>query len=67
MYYVPALCHDDQKEWNRKAVLNIASSAKFSSDRTITEYATDIWDLKKCPVKKDIANETALSNAKSLK
>jgi len=62
-----ALYHDDQKEWNRKAVLNIASSAKFSSDRTITEYATDIWDLKKCPVKKDIANETALSNAKSLK
>lgn len=37
-------------EWNKKAVLNIASAGKFSSDRTITEYTRDIWHLKKCSV-----------------
>lgn len=37
-------------DWARKAILNIASSGKFSSDRTINEYATDIWKVKPCPV-----------------
>jgi len=37
-------------EWARKAVLNVASSGKFSSDRTIHEYATDIWKAEPCPV-----------------
>src|SRR5579863_9050623 len=32
--------------WNRKAVLNVARIGRFSSDRTIREYARDIWDLK---------------------
>ncbi|MFA6776552.1 MAG: glycogen/starch/alpha-glucan phosphorylase, partial [Sphaerochaetaceae bacterium] len=59
--------HQDKKTWNEKAILNIASSAKFSSDRTITEYATEIWHLDKCPVQKDIHNETALTNAKNLR
>jgi len=36
--------------WVRKAVLNVASSGKFSSDRTIAEYAADIWNAKPCPV-----------------
>ena len=36
--------------WARKAILNVASSGKFSSDRTIGEYATDIWHVKACPV-----------------
>jgi starch phosphorylase len=61
------LYHQDKKTWNEKAILNIASSAKFSSDRTITEYATEIWHLDKCPVQKDIHNETALTNAKNLR
>jgi starch phosphorylase len=40
----------DPGAWARKAILNVASSGKFSSDRTIAEYAADIWHLKPCPV-----------------
>lgn len=42
--------YDNPQAWTRKAVLNIASSGKFSSDRTIAEYANDIWDVRPCPV-----------------
>jgi glycogen phosphorylase len=38
------------KEWARKAILNIASSGKFSSDRTIHQYATEIWKVEPCPI-----------------
>jgi glycogen phosphorylase len=37
-------------EWAHKAILNIASSGKFSSDRTIAEYARDIWKAEPCPI-----------------
>jgi glycogen phosphorylase len=40
----------DPDEWTRKAILNVAASGKFSSDRTISEYATQIWEVKPCPV-----------------
>jgi starch phosphorylase len=40
----------DQDNWAREAILNIASSGKFSSDRTIQEYANDIWKAVPCPV-----------------
>jgi starch phosphorylase len=40
----------DQDNWAREAILNIASSGKFSSDRTIQEYANDIWKAGPCPV-----------------
>jgi starch phosphorylase len=42
--------YTDPKGWARKAVLNVAASGKFSSDRTIAEYAAEIWDAKPCPV-----------------
>jgi starch phosphorylase len=40
----------DSGAWARKAILNVASSGKFSSDRTIAEYAADLWHVKPCPV-----------------
>ncbi len=33
-------------DWARKAILNVARSGKFSSDRTINEYATEVWHVK---------------------
>ena len=41
----------DARGWARKAILNVAGSGKFSSDRTIAEYASDIWEVKPCPVR----------------
>ena len=40
----------DPEGWAHKAILNVASSGKFSSDRTIAEYAADIWGVEPCPV-----------------
>ena len=33
-------------EWAQKALLNIAASGKFSSDRTIAQYAREIWNVE---------------------
>jgi starch phosphorylase len=38
-------------DWARKVALNIASSGRFSSDRTIREYAADIWKVEPCQVR----------------
>jgi starch phosphorylase len=40
----------DRRAWARKAVWNVASSGRFSSDRTISEYASGIWNAEPCPV-----------------
>jgi starch phosphorylase len=42
--------HADPNAWARKAILNVAASGKFSSDRTIAEYAAAIWKVESCPV-----------------
>jgi glycogen phosphorylase len=44
------LQYTDPDSWAYKAIMNVASSGKFSSDGTIAEYAADIWDVKPCPV-----------------
>ena len=40
----------DRKTWAKKAIINIANSGKFSSDRTIEDYVRDIWKLEKLEV-----------------
>jgi starch phosphorylase len=40
----------DPNEWARKAILNVAGSGQFSSDRTIAQYAAEIWNAKPCVV-----------------
>jgi starch phosphorylase len=40
----------DPAAWARQAIVNVAGSGKFSSDRTIAEYAADIWQVQPCPV-----------------
>ena len=40
----------DPGAWAHKAILNVASSGKFSSDRAIAEYASEIWKVEPCPV-----------------
>ena len=36
----------DPIAWTKKSILNIAASGKFSSDRTIAEYAREIWNVQ---------------------
>jgi starch phosphorylase len=43
--------YSDSGAWARKAILNVANSGKFSSDRTIAEYASEIWKVEPCPVR----------------
>lgn len=40
----------DPEQWTRKSILNIAASGRFSSDRTIAEYAKEIWEAKPCSI-----------------
>jgi glycogen phosphorylase len=42
--------YSDPGAWAQKAILNVASSGKFSSDRSIAEYASEIWKVEPCPV-----------------
>ncbi|MES1205473.1 MAG: glycogen/starch/alpha-glucan phosphorylase [Pseudomonadota bacterium] len=43
----------DPQDWSRRALTNIAGSSRFSSDSTIRQYASEIWDLQ--PVKTDFS------------
>ena len=40
-----AQLYDDRNNWTKKSIINVAKSGKFSSDRTIKEYAHDIWGV----------------------
>jgi starch phosphorylase len=38
--------YQNSDEWTKKAIINVAKSGKFSSDRTIKEYCKDVWQIK---------------------
>jgi glycogen phosphorylase len=42
--------YGDPGAWARKAILNVAASGKFSSDRAIAQYASEIWQAQPCPI-----------------
>jgi len=42
--------YQNEVHWDEKAILNVARTGKFSSDRTIREYAADIWHVEPCEV-----------------
>ncbi len=37
----------DTRAWTRTTILNVARMGKFTSDRTISEYAKEIWKIKR--------------------
>ncbi len=45
-----AAAYVNQDWWSATALINVATSGQFSSDRTIREYAAEIWHTKPCPV-----------------
>ena len=42
--------YDDREGWNRKSILNVARAGNFSSDRTISEYMSEIWHAEPCKI-----------------
>jgi starch phosphorylase len=61
-----SLYRDEPEEWVRKAVLNVASAGKFSTDRTISQYSKEIWHVDPCPVERDIDPGNTLEDAKAV-
>ena len=52
-----SMLYQDPREWSRKSLLNTARSGKFSSDRTIGQYASEIWKLSPFDVDEFLASE----------
>ena len=45
-----AAAYQDRERWTRMSIINTASSGKFSTDRTISDYNEEIWHLKAMPI-----------------
>ena len=43
--------YEDSARWTRMSILNVARSGKFSSDRTVNEYASQIWRVPRVPIR----------------
>jgi len=56
--------YDDPDAWTKKAILNIASSGKFSSDRTIAQYGREIWGIEPSWEKLPAPHEPKLEESK---
>jgi glycogen phosphorylase len=48
-----AKVYRDQTEWTRQSIMNVAGIGFFSSDRTIQQYANEIWNVKPCLIEDD--------------
>ena len=48
--------------WDRAAILNVASSGKFSSDHTISQYASEIWNVTPCVTAESSRTAEAVSS-----
>ena len=60
--------YQDRKQWLKMTIKNIATVGKFSSDRTIQQYADEIWGAKPCPVPPEtVAPATKATTKKSAK
>jgi glycogen phosphorylase len=42
--------YKSHEDWDRKAIMNVARAGKFSTDRTIREYASEVWRVEPCEV-----------------
>ena len=51
--------YKDQEKWTKMSILNVANMGTFSSDRTVKEYADEIWNVKPVniaiPIKKYVS------------
>lgn len=54
---IPLLPLQNSKAWTKMVIRNIAAAGKFSSDRTIKEYARDIWHVEPSDLKIPPPNE----------
>ncbi len=57
----------DEKAWARMVMLNTACVGKFASDRTIEQYATEIWNLDKVSIPKEVKKEVKKETSKVVK
>jgi starch phosphorylase len=55
--------YQDANQWTRKAILNSAASGFFSSDRTVKEYAEQIWGVTPVHVKGQVRYNEQLKSA----
>lgn len=55
--------YGNQRRWLQMSIHNIAGCGKFSSDRTIREYAEEVWNIQPCEVKKNFDGDDTLIEA----